>query len=65
MSFTGRIQKFVKSPEGKKVIKQAQELAKDPRTKQKIEEARERLIHKDEPGTTRAKPKSKASGGSA
>jgi len=59
MSFSGRIQKFAKSAEGKKVIKQAQDLAKDPHTKEKIEEARERLLHKDEPagGAKAAKPK--------
>jgi hypothetical protein len=49
MSFMGRIGKFAKSPEGKKLIKQAQDLAKDPHTKQRIEEARERLVKKDEP----------------
>ena len=68
MSFSGRIQKFAKSPEGKKVIKQAQELDKDPHTKQRIEEARERLLHKDEPAgaaaAAKAKPKPKAGGAS-
>jgi hypothetical protein len=59
MSFTGRIQKFAKSPEGKKVMKQAHDLAKDPHAKQKIEEARDRLLDKDEPagGAKAAKPK--------
>jgi hypothetical protein len=49
MSFLNRIGKFAKSPQGKKLMKQAQDLAKDPKTKQKIEDARERLTHRDEP----------------
>jgi len=49
MSFMGRIGKFAKTPEGKKLIRQAQDLAKDPHTKQRIEDARERLIKKDTP----------------
>lgn len=56
MSFLSRIGKFAKSPEGKKLVKQAQDLAKDPQTKKKIEDARERLIHKDKPA---AKPAQK------
>jgi hypothetical protein len=51
MSFMGRIGKFVKTPEGKKLINQAQELAKDPDTKQKIGEARRRLVKRDKPAT--------------
>ena len=57
MSFTGRVQKFAQSPEGKKVIKQAHDLARDPHTKQRIEEARDRLLHKDEPAPAKPKPK--------
>ena len=49
MSFKGRIGKFVRSPEGKKLIHEAQELAKDPHTKQRIEDARQRLLKKDKP----------------
>ena len=49
MSFLSRIGKFAKTPQGKKLMRQAQDLAKDPQTKQKIEEARERLTHKDKP----------------
>ena len=47
MSLLGRIGKFAKSPQGKKLVKQAQEMAKDPNTKKKIADARERLMHKD------------------
>jgi hypothetical protein len=53
MSFMGRIGKFAKSPEGKKLINQAQQMAKDPETKKKIEDARHRLMKKDKPA---AKP---------
>jgi hypothetical protein len=49
MSFLSRIGKFAKTPQGKKLMKQAQELAKDPDTKKKIEDARKRLMHKDKP----------------
>lgn len=49
MSFLGRIGKFAKTPQGKKLINQAQEMAKDPRTKQRIEDARQRLMKKDKP----------------
>ncbi len=46
MSLLGRIGKFAQSPQGKKLMKQAQDLAKDPRTKQKIDEARQRLMNR-------------------
>jgi hypothetical protein len=52
MSLFGRISKFAKSPQGKKLMKQAQGVAKDPKTKQKIADARERLARKDKPGGT-------------
>jgi hypothetical protein len=55
MSFMGRIGKFARSPQGKKLIKQAQELSKDPHTKQRIEEARRRLVKKDRPAQKPAK----------
>jgi hypothetical protein len=51
----GRIGKFARSPQGKKLINQAQELAKDPHTKQRIEEARRRLVKKDQPGQKAAR----------
>jgi hypothetical protein len=47
MSLLGRIGKFAKSPQGKKFMSQAQEMAKDPRTKKKIADARQRLMHRD------------------
>jgi hypothetical protein len=47
MSLLGRIGKFAKSPQGKKFVKQAQDMAKDPDTKKKIDDARRRLMHKD------------------
>jgi hypothetical protein len=57
MSFMSRVAKFTKSPQGKKLIKQAEQMAKDPRTKKKVADARDRLQHKDEPGSS-AQPKS-------
>src|SRR3954471_5737191 len=47
MSLLGRIGKFAKSPEGKKLMNQAQQMAKDPATKKKIDDARQRLMHRD------------------
>jgi hypothetical protein len=47
MSFLGRVGKLARSPKGKKLIDDTQELAKDPQTKKKIEEARQRLVKKD------------------
>ena len=49
MSLLGRIGKFAKTPEGKKLMRQAQDMAKDPDTKRKIAEARQRLMHRDKP----------------
>lgn len=43
----GRIGKFAKSPQGKKLINQAQQMAKDPDTRKKIEDARRRLMKRD------------------
>ena len=47
MSLLGRIGKFAKTPQGKKLIADTQQLAKDPRTKRRIAEARRRLISRD------------------
>ena len=47
MSLFNRITKFAKSEQGKKLISQAEKVAKDPKTKARINEARERLEHKD------------------
>ena len=47
MSLLGRIGKFAKSPQGKKFMKQGQQMAKDPETKKKIADARTRLMHRD------------------
>ena len=48
MSFLGRIGKFAKSPEGKKLMSQAQDMTKDPEMKQKIADASQRLMHRDD-----------------
>ena len=63
MSLLGRIGKFAKSPQGKKLVKQAQDMAKDPDTKKKIADARERLTKRDKPsGTPPAKTPPPAAG---
>jgi hypothetical protein len=57
MSLLGRIGKFAKSPQGKKLVKQSQDLAKDPQTKKSIADARQRLMHRDtQERKTQAKP---------
>lgn len=57
MSLLSRVTKFAKSPQGKKLMKQAQDVAKDPKTKEKIAEARGRLAGgKDKPGSTANPP---------
>jgi|tagenome__1003787_1003787.scaffolds.fasta_scaffold19615449_1 hypothetical protein len=56
MSLLGRISQFAKSPQGKKLVKQAEQMAKDPKTKQKIQDVRERLAHKDQHATQEHKP---------
>ena len=38
----------MRTPQGKKLVKQSQDLARDPETKQKIDEARDRLAHRDD-----------------
>ena len=46
MSLLNRITKFAKSSQGKKLMSQAEKIAKDPKTKQRIEDVRERVTHK-------------------
>lgn len=56
MSFLSRIGKFAKTPQGKKLMRDAQELAKDPHTKQRIEDARKRLTRKHDAEAKPTKP---------
>jgi hypothetical protein len=41
-SLFNRIERFVRSPQGQRLAKQAEKMARDPRTRQKIEELRGR-----------------------
>ena len=43
MSFLNKVKKFAASPEGKRVFREAQRVAKDPNSRRKIAEARARL----------------------
>jgi hypothetical protein len=43
MSLFSKVSKFARSPQGKKVISQAQQMAKDPNTKRKIADVRARF----------------------
>lgn len=40
MGFTNTLAKFARSPQGRKVFSEASRLAKDPKTREKIAEAR-------------------------
>ncbi|MDX6722491.1 MAG: hypothetical protein QOD73_895 [Solirubrobacteraceae bacterium] len=40
---------FARSPQGRKLAAQAKKVAKDPATKQKIEDARQRLAKRNKP----------------
>ena len=58
-----RIQKLANSPQAKKLGSRAQEIAKDPRTKQKLEEVRGRVMNKGRrpPAPTTGTPPATAS----
>jgi hypothetical protein len=43
MSLINRIAKFARSPQGKKAIAEGKRLARDPKTRAKLEDARRRL----------------------
>jgi hypothetical protein len=43
-SFMKKIQDFAKSPQGKKLVDDAKKMASDPKTKQKIDEARKKFM---------------------
>jgi hypothetical protein len=45
-SLINRVTEFARSPQGKRLAKQAQQWASDPKNKQKIAEAREKLARK-------------------
>jgi hypothetical protein len=42
-SLVGRALKFAQSPAGKRLIAQAQKIARDPKTEQRIEQVRQRF----------------------
>ena len=43
MSLFSKVSRFARSPQGKKVISQAQQMAKDPDTKRKISDLRSKF----------------------
>lgn len=43
-SFISRVSQFARSPQGRKLMGQAQRLAKDPKTKARIDDARRKLM---------------------
>ena len=49
MTFMNRLGRFARSSEGKKLIKQTQDLANDPDTKRRIGDVRDRLIRREKP----------------
>jgi hypothetical protein len=48
-SLIGRLSRFAQSPQGKRMMRQAQDYANRPETKRKIEEARAKLARKRGP----------------
>ncbi|HEY4099040.1 MAG TPA: hypothetical protein VGM33_26170 [Baekduia sp.] len=47
--FLEQVTKIARGPQGRRVADEAKRLAKDPRTKARIEEARRRLAHRGRP----------------
>ena len=56
MSLIGRIGKFARSPQGKKLMRQAQQMAQDPKTREKISEVRARFANKQTTNPQQPKP---------
>jgi hypothetical protein len=44
--FMDRVGRFARSPQGKRAIEKAQRLARDPRTRRRIADARSRLARR-------------------
>jgi hypothetical protein len=44
--FMDRVSRFARSPQGKRAIEKAQALARDPKTRRRIAEARARLARR-------------------
>ena len=53
MAFLSRVATFARSPQGKRVFREAQKLAKDPERRRQLDEARRRLTGN---GTAKARP---------
>jgi hypothetical protein len=47
-SLVERVTRFVRSPQGQRLAQRAQELARDPKTRQKLEQLRSRVMKKRE-----------------
>ena len=45
-SLMGRISKLARSPQGRQMMERAQRMAKDPATRRKIADARQRMARK-------------------
>ena len=48
-SLMNRIQKFAKSEQGRKLTEDAKRMARDPKTRARIDEARKKLSKRDRP----------------
>jgi hypothetical protein len=61
MSLFSKVSRFARSPQGKKAMDKAKDLASRPETKEKIEQAREKLSGKDkQQGAGAAQPAGQA-----
>jgi hypothetical protein len=51
--FMEQVAKLARSPEGRRVAREAKRLAEDPKTRARIDEARRRLTHSGRPAGAR------------
>jgi hypothetical protein len=61
-SFMNQLTKFAKSPQGKKLVDKAQQIANDPKTKEQVEKAKLKLAEIRESAASKGNGAAKAGG---
>jgi hypothetical protein len=61
-SFMSQLTKFAKSPQGKKLVDKAQQIANDPKTKEQVEKAKLKLAEFRESAASKGNGAAKAGG---
>jgi hypothetical protein len=61
-SFMNQLTKFAKSPQGKKLVDKAQQIANDPKTKEQVEKAKLKLAELRESAASKGNGAAKAGG---